>query len=302
MTQPTTQTILISGCPRSGTSWLQFLVASHPDVVSSRETHLYDKYLGPMRDWFAREDALLGRDGLSRLFSEDAFEKEILIPIVQTVWDRIRLRKPEAPFLVEKTPGNILHHRLIRRLQPDARMLFIVRDPRAVVASFKAAGRQAWGGWASKPLSDVCDSWNNYNSAFVAARGTWEKKKIHALRFERLRNETVGQLRSVFVWAGMKYSSALLESIIADNQISKFQNAGPDDTLRGDSRKDFYRNGTTDGWTEDLTLAEIREVEQRCTHFMEYWGYARYVPDQGPRARAIPINRAEARGTAESEK
>lgn len=272
--QAKAQTILIGGCPRSGTSWLQFLVASHPDVVSSRETHLYDKYLGPMWDWYAREDALLGRDGLSPLFSESAFEQEILAPIVRAVCDRIRSTRPEAAFLLEKTPGNILHHHLIRKVQPDSRMLFIVRDPRGVVASYKAAGKQEWGGWANKPVSAVCDSWNLYNSAYVAAQSTWEKGRIHAIRFERLRWQTAQQLRAVFSWIGLEYEAALLERIVADNEIGTLK--GAEDALRGDDRKDFYRQGLSDGWMEDLTLAEIREVEQRCVHFMAYWGYPRY--------------------------
>src|SRR5215469_4920410 len=37
--------VLIVGCPRSGTSWLQRLLSQHPQVATTQETHLFSEYL-----------------------------------------------------------------------------------------------------------------------------------------------------------------------------------------------------------------------------------------------------------------
>ena len=59
-------TILIAGSPRSGTSWLHFLLASHPDIVTCRETHVYDKYVGPLKSWYDKEIEFESNDGSVR--------------------------------------------------------------------------------------------------------------------------------------------------------------------------------------------------------------------------------------------
>lgn len=40
--------IFIVGAPRSGTTWLQLMLARHPAISTCQETHLFSSYLGPM--------------------------------------------------------------------------------------------------------------------------------------------------------------------------------------------------------------------------------------------------------------
>jgi hypothetical protein len=50
------QFVFIIGAPRSGTTWLQALVGSHPSVCTSVEMTLFDCYLGPwLKRWEAPE-------------------------------------------------------------------------------------------------------------------------------------------------------------------------------------------------------------------------------------------------------
>src|SRR5215212_1014119 len=58
--------LFIVGCPRSGTTWLQRLLAGHPDVRTGQESDLFDIYLGPqLRAWKRELDpAVSGRGGV----------------------------------------------------------------------------------------------------------------------------------------------------------------------------------------------------------------------------------------------
>jgi hypothetical protein len=40
--------VFVVGSPRSGTTWLQLLLAQHPAVATHQETHLFHNYLGPL--------------------------------------------------------------------------------------------------------------------------------------------------------------------------------------------------------------------------------------------------------------
>jgi hypothetical protein len=39
--------VFLIGCPRSGTTWLQRLLASHPQVRTVQETFLFPRYISP---------------------------------------------------------------------------------------------------------------------------------------------------------------------------------------------------------------------------------------------------------------
>ena len=43
--------LFIVGSPRSGTTWLQLLLAGHPEVATRGETHLFEHFVG-----FGREE------------------------------------------------------------------------------------------------------------------------------------------------------------------------------------------------------------------------------------------------------
>src|SRR5205085_953700 len=44
--------LFVVGCPRSGTTWIQRLLATHPCVRTGQESDLFDLYIGPqLRTW-----------------------------------------------------------------------------------------------------------------------------------------------------------------------------------------------------------------------------------------------------------
>ncbi|TYB82672.1 sulfotransferase [Oceaniovalibus sp. ACAM 378] len=276
-----TETILISGCPRSGTSWIHFLLGSHPNTVTCRETHVYAKYVGPLKDWFDRENQLKGADGLSALFSEDEFIHDILSPIVNTTFTRIGSGKKNNQVILEKTPGNILYHRLIHQIQPDAKILFIVRDPRAVYASFKAASKQDWGGWTQKSVGQFCVSWNKYADAYLAAKSYRSTDSLMCVRYEDMKTDGSKWLAMIYSWAGLKQAGDLVQQVLEKNKIENLRNADKG-SIQYDERADFYRVGKAYGWVDELGLDEIREVESNCMDLMTHMGYSAHTPAPSP--------------------
>lgn len=51
--------VFLVGSPRSGTTWVQRLLASHPQIQTGQESHLFAAYIGPqLRAWRAGSDPL----------------------------------------------------------------------------------------------------------------------------------------------------------------------------------------------------------------------------------------------------
>jgi len=117
--------VFLLGFPRSGTTLLGQVLGAHPDVVTLDERESLAAPAGPYLDQ---------PDGLDRLQKAGALE---LDPYRRAYWDEARQAVPDldGKLLVDKLPMNTLALPLIARLLPEAKVVFMVRDPRDVVLS-----------------------------------------------------------------------------------------------------------------------------------------------------------------------
>ena len=126
-----------AGAPRSGTvTFVQLLLYASGDFASAQETHLFPAFLGRLEEIWDRfeERGKMHRDvGLPTVIPRTRFD-EIMREMALAVMRDIGRRRPEAPWVLEKTPENILVWPLITRLLPKARFITVIRDPRSVVA------------------------------------------------------------------------------------------------------------------------------------------------------------------------
>lgn len=117
--------VFLVGFPRSGTTLLEQVLASHPGIRTLEEA---DALHDAVRDFV---DPL---DGLDRFAALDAAG---LSKYRDLYWRRVTEAggRPDGAVFVDKMPLNAMHLGLIARLFPDARILFALRDPRDVVFS-----------------------------------------------------------------------------------------------------------------------------------------------------------------------
>src|SRR4051794_37897609 len=203
--------IFVEGAPRSGTTWLVTLLATHPEIAGvEAESHLFD--FGGDRLF----DNLEGRDptfhGLMSYL-----DREELVDLVRDLCDGVLMAMrshvcPGAapPFVVEKTPissrpGGLDLARK-RDCYPDAWYIHIVRDREAVARSLM---RAPW-------MSD---------RSYAACTGLWDRTVGHAretlgdlpryreVSYEELRADPAEACRALFEWLGVAAGDEQLETI-----------------------------------------------------------------------------------------
>src|SRR5579872_7450610 len=73
--------LFVVGCPRSGTTWVQRLLATHPCIRTGQESDLFDLYVGPqLRTWqqeLTADSSGRGAVGLGCYFTDDEFRRTL---------------------------------------------------------------------------------------------------------------------------------------------------------------------------------------------------------------------------------
>lgn len=111
--------IILVGAHRSGTTWLGEILARSPEVAYWVEP----RHVWVWGHWFRSDDVLTGSDA----------SPLVIRHIRRTFAGYVAKRK--RPRFCEKTPSNCLRLGFVRSVFPDARMVMLLRDGRAVVRS-----------------------------------------------------------------------------------------------------------------------------------------------------------------------
>lgn len=297
--------IWLASYPRSGNTWFRLLVESLA-IEGGAAPDINDLIGHSAGARFAFDAITLLDSALLSMAETDQLRSEAYQAMANGAY-----RDPAMPQGVRAPPLMKVHDAY--RHTPEGRPVFagargaivIVRDPRAVAASLASflsctadraieimasddfclgRGPQSW----SHHMPQAVKSW----SANVAGWTTQTDVPVHLLRYEDLRRDTAGAFRDAMAFAGAPISPAQAEQAVArtDFVTLRAQEAahgfrewaapGPS----GDAR--FFRRGETEGWRDELTVAQIARIEARHGDLMAVLGYARATAldplSQGP--------------------
>lgn len=206
--------IFIVGLGRSGTTLMSSLLSAHPNItIPTSETKFLtqwmktDSPLENFRDFkvfweeYSQSErfSYLGIDpdaALDRILIQDRYDyKTIFTSILQEY-----ARKMQKKRWGEKTPQNSRYIQLLFEWYPQARILWMLRDPRAAVASHLSA---PW----SKDTRTHASEWN-YN---VCLFEQWQDdKRVLLVKYEALVLEPEHQLKRICHFLNEDYTPAMI--------------------------------------------------------------------------------------------
>lgn len=187
--------IFILGLPRSGSTLIEQILASHPEIEGTQEL--------PDIQAIAREAIETEPEPYpGRLLKLEATE---LTRLGANYIARTRRQRPLGrPLFIDKMPNNWLHVPLILRMLPKARIIDARRDPMACgFSNFKQ--HFARGQNFSYGLSDIGRYYSDYlrlmTSVERAAPG-----RILLVEYEKMVEDTDGQIRRLLKFVGVDHS------------------------------------------------------------------------------------------------
>jgi hypothetical protein len=280
--------VFLVGAPRSGTTWLQSLLGSHPDVVTPQETDLFSGYVAPLEEaweWQMRGDpeawARRRYKGVPAVVTRERFDglvRGFVAPILEAAADL----KPTARVLVEKSPSHSLHTGLVRRVLPEARFLHIIRDGRDVAASLLAAGH-GWGAsWAPRSVRGAAEMWVSH---VLGARQAASMGPLYReVRYEELRSDGGSLLAEAFQLCDVAVTAEGCRELIGRMSLERMSAAeetssvlvGGELARLAESRSEpagFYGQGRTGGWRATWSPRETRIFDAVAGDLLVELGY-----------------------------
>ena len=267
--------VFIIAIPRSGTSWLQGMLATLPEIATVRETHLTDCYLRRLTDRWRQEQEDLAPDGLKAILTEAEFY-DCIRAFSDRIFDKILTFNPSAEIVLEKTPGNLNFVELLDKLYPDAYFIHVIRDPRAVVASHLALKKEAWS-WIQPHQThvDIAQKWVKAIEKRDRAAELLQERFLE-VRYEDLKRDRNAVLLNISNFLGLNYSLEQLSQLIPQVSAQDLDRSKADFLQQNpfyDTRANFFRRGEIDSWKRELSEHQIAEIEAICFDMMKAHHY-----------------------------
>jgi hypothetical protein len=308
---PLHRPVFIVGPGRSGTTLLRSLLATHPRLAVTPETHFlhlaarasgrprhrkpaerppdfetfWSGYIRTRRFLDLKVDPQLCRSHLS---DETSPRYRDIFAAVLFEFGKVAGKARVA----EKTPGHVYYLPTLWEWFPEARVLLLQRDPRAVVASQLRSpwvARQltptSWRhgfleGSRARQVAHYAHDWHTIHGQ-IAPRW-WADERLKVVAYETLVADPEAELRAICDHLGEDYDPRMIERRGQDAPVSpaRGDEASVDDPAWKAWEKDHLERAAkpinTDSlekWKQQLTAREVAWIEGVCGNALPHAGY-----------------------------
>lgn len=265
--------IWLFGHPRSGTTWLGRLLTDGFDLQMWNEPYL-GQVFGFVTHLRRNEPARFDDPTFWMSHPQrDNWRASLNLFLNDVVARQAGPAKGRAGLLI-KEPNGTLSAELFAEVMPEAHIVFMLRDPRDVIASLLDARKP--GSWMAERVTAEFDRDAIVNGSirrFARIGEVLEELDRVAgdrsviVRYEALHADTAAELIRVAEMLGLRAERGRVDAAVERHAYERI----PDDK-KGPGK--FVRTARVGGWREELTEAEQRRIQRKLGIFLEAHGYA----------------------------
>jgi len=216
--------IIVYGAPRSGTTYLQRLLSSHPDVFISDETRVFAWLHEALK--LTQDHRFLANDG-------EAVETHLRVALPQAIREFYAARAPGVHHWGDKNPHYADPYNkgcleLVADLFPGSRFIHIIRDGRDVASSLV---RKEWEGKPWVSFEDAHRTWKRHLEIGRAFGETLPDSRYFELRYEALVADDTAIPREMFGFLELDFHPEV-EAFCRAQQEERTPFRGPTRDLR----------------------------------------------------------------------
>ena len=209
--------IFIVGMPRSGTSLVEQILASHPDVYGAGELKDLGKVIGSITT--SRQEKQ------SRIIPAELLELDTraFADLGKQYITRIRKYSANAKFITDKMPHNFLYIGFIRAILPNARVIHCTRDPMDTCLSIFKTRLKNTHGYADN-LSELGQYYRMYLEFMEYWRATLPGF-VYDQSYEDLVSSQREQVEKLLQHCGLHWDDACLDFHKTRRKVKTASNA-----------------------------------------------------------------------------
>ena len=201
---PAPDPIFIVGLPRSGSTLVEQILASHPQIEGTSE--LPDIYV-LVRSLEPDPRVAPGAKPYPELLADLPFERSGELGALYLERTRIQ-RKTDRPFFIDKMPNNWMHVGFIQLILPNAKIIDTRRHPLACgFSNFKQLYAQG------QEFSYDLSHFGRHYADYVRLMGHFDRVSpglIHRLVHEKLVEDPEAEIRKLLDYVGLPFDEACL--------------------------------------------------------------------------------------------
>lgn len=205
----------MGGAPRSGTSLLQKMIGFHSEVIAGPEfENMYDIVRLYKRMKSTQER---GKHELyCNLLDIKKGLREFSIGLLSG-----KTKGQCVKLICEKTPKNVLVFPELNEIFPDAKFIFVLRDPRSIIASLKKVREGMDGSSVKSAFGKSISSDIGLIRSYIDQGFKFHSKfgeKCHIVQYEKLVQDPETEIGAVCSFLGIDYRPVMLETDNPDLQ------------------------------------------------------------------------------------
>lgn len=198
---PSSQPVFVIGMPRSGTTLMERIIASHPDAAGADELPVIPRLsheIGSGADH--RKYVRRARQNLTA---------ERIRSIAEEYLDILGQGREAASRIVDKLPGNSFNLGFIASLFPNATIIHVIRDPLDTCLScyFQNFGTIRW----ANDLGMIAEVYRFYREVMDYWESVLPAGKVVHVRYESLVEDPATEARRVLAACGLPWDPGVLE-------------------------------------------------------------------------------------------
>ena len=293
--------IFVVGAPRSGTTLLKDVLNRHSDVHLFNEVHFFERIWDDRGRLGSLESELEMNRAVSVLHemmcqhgSDGEVAASLPLPLFKQKAESLGGGYPgllrallttaaemhAAQHWGDSSPQDVLYLSTLFTWYPNARVIAMVRDPRAFMASYKNYYRRAMASYKERynPLT-ASMLWRSYMTAAQNSQNAAYAEKVRIQSYEDLVADPSSNVDAICKHVGIDFQPDMLEVPRANSSYAP-----------GEGRTGIF-SSSKDRWREELTPTELWLTERVCGPTMESLGYPSETGN-----RALPPSFAEFAG------
>ncbi|MEB3829843.1 sulfotransferase family protein [Phormidium sp. CCY1219] len=278
--------IFLVGCPRSGTTLLQSMIAAHPNIASFPESHFFE-HLNASWPWgpvfgLASRRAQSQFEKFLRVIGQEQMQQQCVpekawfshqyasgfIKVLDTVTHQQGKR-----LWLEKTPQHLHQIDTIEKFVKDAKFIHLIRNGTDVVSSLYEASRKhsekTWGGpWS---VDQCIQTWLK---DVEVSRRHLDKTNHTLVRYEQLVEDPQSVLTKLCGFMGVEFDERMLQDygkaakqVVREHEWAWKASAGePIRNANGEKFAKLFDEGQREYILQHVSVVNVEEFAPAITH------------------------------------